>query len=158
MSSALGGKIIAFSDEFFASASNLINPLPPIRRPNTFTENGAWFDGWETRRHNDSPEGDWVVIKLGVGSGTVIGCEVDTAFFNGNHAPEVTVHGAFAPNVNGVPGNKVSCYWRRLMVVGRDPANSRMWAVSKAFMAFAGTDKELLYTYKVVYASRRRNC
>jgi allantoicase len=67
VSSALGGKIIACSDEFFASAHNLINPLPPIRRPNTFTENGAWFDGWETRRHNESPEGDWVIIRLGVG-------------------------------------------------------------------------------------------
>ena len=107
MSAALGGRIIWFSDEFFASASNLINPLPPIRRPNTFTENGAWYDGWETRRHNDSPEGDWVVLKLGVGSGIAMGCEIDTAFFNGNHAPEVTVHGTFAPDASGIPKTEV---------------------------------------------------
>jgi allantoicase len=107
VSAALGGRIIGFSDEFFASASNLINPLPPIRRPNTFTENGAWYDGWETRRHNDSPEGDWVVLKLGVGSGIAMGCEIDTAFFNGNHAPEVTVHGTFAPDASGIPKTEV---------------------------------------------------
>jgi len=85
----------------------LINPLPPIRRANTFTENGAWYDGWETRRHNDSPEGDWVVIRLGVGSGILRGCEVDTAFFSGNHAPEIAVHGVFAPDVKGVPNKDV---------------------------------------------------
>jgi allantoicase len=99
--------VIAFSDEFFASASNLIKPLPPIRRPNTYTENGAWFDGWESRRHNDSPEGDWVIIRLGVGSGLVAGCEVDTAFFDGNHAPEISIHGIFAPSEKGVPDAKV---------------------------------------------------
>ena len=48
-----------------------------------------------------------MVIKLGVGSGIVVGCEVDTAFFTGNHAPEVSVHGTFAPDVTGVPDTKV---------------------------------------------------
>jgi allantoicase len=111
VSAALGAKIIAFSDEFFASATNLINPLTPVRRPNTFTENGAWYDGWETRRHNDSPEGDWVVIKLGVGSGTVTGFEVDTTFFTGNHAPEVQVLGTFSPETKGVPSTEVRPYF-----------------------------------------------
>lgn len=49
-----------------------------------------------------------MVIKLGVGSGIVVGCEVDTAFFTGNHAPEVTVHGTFAPGATGVPDTKVT--------------------------------------------------
>jgi allantoicase len=48
-----------------------------------------------------------VIIKLGVGSGIVVGFEVDTAFFNGNHAPEVSVHGTFAPEATGVPDAKV---------------------------------------------------
>ena len=56
---------------------------------------GAWYDGWETRRHN-AAEYDWVVVRLGVASGRVRGIEVDTAFFNGNHAPEVGVQGAVA--------------------------------------------------------------
>jgi allantoicase len=126
VSAALGGKIIGFSDEFFAAASNLINPLPPIRRANTFTENGAWFDGWESRRHNDDPEGDWVVIKLGVGSGVAMGCEIDTAFFNGNHAPEAAVHGTFAPEASGIPTTEVpppTFIWtNRSREVGRNTA------------------------------------
>ena len=48
-----------------------------------------------------------MVIKLGVGSGMVMGCEVDTAFFNGNHAPEVSVHGTFAPDATAVSDTKV---------------------------------------------------
>jgi allantoicase len=35
------------------------------------------------------------VIRLGVASGRVAGVEIDTAFFNGNHAPEIAVEGAF---------------------------------------------------------------
>lgn len=56
---------------------------------------GAWYDGWETRRHNPAPF-DWVVIRLGVASGAVEGVEVDTAFFSGNHAPHVSVEGCFS--------------------------------------------------------------
>lgn len=56
---------------------------------------GAWYDGWETRRHNAEPF-DWVVIRLGVASGTIEGVEVDTAFFNGNHAPAISVEGCFS--------------------------------------------------------------
>lgn len=56
---------------------------------------GAWYDGWETRRHNTEPF-DWVVIRLGVASGTVDGVEVDTAFFSGNHAPFISVEGCFS--------------------------------------------------------------
>ncbi len=58
---------------------------------------GAWYDGWETRRHNQAPF-DWVVIRLGVASGTVEGVEVDTAFFSGNHAPAISVEGCFNSN------------------------------------------------------------
>ena len=48
-----------------------------------------------------------MVIRLGVGSGILRGCEVDTAFFSGNHAPEIAVHGVFAPDVKGVPNKDV---------------------------------------------------
>ncbi|KAK9364003.1 galactose-binding domain-like protein [Lipomyces starkeyi] len=99
--SKLGGKVISSSDEFFAEASNLLAPKPPIRDKGRFTYNGAWYDGWETRRHNPEPA-DWVIIKLGVASARIIGCEIDTAFFDGNHAPEIDVEGAFVPD-DGVP-------------------------------------------------------
>ncbi|KAK4240245.1 hypothetical protein C8A03DRAFT_42199 [Achaetomium macrosporum] len=97
VSVALGGKVLGFSDQWFAEASNLINPAAPIRQPGKMVYTGAWYDGWETRRHNAEPF-DWVVIRLGVASGTVEGVEVDTAFFSGNHAPAISVEGCFSQN------------------------------------------------------------
>ncbi|GAB7344534.1 hypothetical protein MBLNU457_2360t1 [Dothideomycetes sp. NU457] len=95
ISKPLGSRILGFSDEWFAAADNLTTPTPPIRKAGVFTYAGAWYDGWETRRHN--PEAfDWVIFRLGVASGRVKGVEIDTAFFNGNHAPEVAVQGCFA--------------------------------------------------------------
>ncbi|KAH6643734.1 galactose-binding domain-like protein [Boeremia exigua] len=95
ISTPLGSRIISFSDEWFAAASNLTTKTPPISRPGVFVHSGAWYDGWETRRHNTAPA-DWVVIRLGTASGRVAGVEIDTAFFNGNHAPAISVEGAFA--------------------------------------------------------------
>ncbi|KAI5927935.1 hypothetical protein F4810DRAFT_698720 [Camillea tinctor] len=95
ISGTLGGKVLGFSDEWFAEAANLLTPTPPIRQPGKMVYTGAWYDGWETRRHNPEPF-DWVVIRLGVASGTVEGVEVDTAFFSGNHAPAISVEGCFS--------------------------------------------------------------
>ncbi|KAI7630602.1 hypothetical protein KC322_g22982, partial [Hortaea werneckii] len=94
ISKPLGSRILAFSDEWFAAAENLTTPTPPVRKPGVFTYAGAWYDGWETRRHNPEPF-DWVVFRLGVASGKVKGVEIDTAYFSGNHAPEVAVQGCF---------------------------------------------------------------
>ncbi|KAK6342528.1 Allantoicase [Orbilia javanica] len=103
VSASLGGKIVAVSDEWFAQAENLLTVAPPIRKPGYFVHTGAWYDGWETRRHNPEPE-DWVIVKLGVNSGRIFGFEIDTAFFNGNHAPEVTVEALFTPPSSEAPG------------------------------------------------------
>ncbi|KAH8820009.1 putative Allantoicase [Xylogone sp. PMI_703] len=108
VSSTLGGKILSFSDEWFAEASNLINPAAPIRQPGKMVYTGAWYDGWETRRHNPAPF-DYVIIRLGVASGIVEGIEVDTTFFSGNHAPAISVEGVFSSDdeeVNGWKGGK----------------------------------------------------
>lgn len=101
LSAPLGTKILAHSDEFFAAAENLINPKPPISRPGHFVHSGAWYDGWETRRHNPAPY-DFVIFRLGVASGRVAGVEIDTAFFTGNHAPEVSVEGSFSADDKAV--------------------------------------------------------
>ncbi|KAH6850925.1 galactose-binding domain-like protein [Chaetomium sp. MPI-CAGE-AT-0009] len=97
VSENLGGKVLGFSDQWFAEAVNLINPTAPIQQPGKFVHTGAWYDGWETRRHNPEPF-DWVVIRLGVASGTVEGAEVNTAFFTGNHAPAISIEGCFSQN------------------------------------------------------------
>ncbi|KAK9446997.1 galactose-binding domain-like protein [Limtongia smithiae] len=92
----LGGAVHSCSDEFFAEASNLLSPRAPIRDKTRYTHQGAWYDGWETRRHNPA-EADWVIVHLGVASARVVGCEIDTAFFDGNHAPSISVEAAFIP-------------------------------------------------------------
>ncbi|KAF2436068.1 Allantoicase [Tothia fuscella] len=95
ISKPLGSRILSFSDEWFAAAENLTTVTAPVRKPGVFTHAGAWYDGWETRRHNTAPA-DWVIIRLGVASGKIRGVEIDTTFFNGNHAPEIGVLGTFA--------------------------------------------------------------
>ncbi|ODV63564.1 allantoicase [Ascoidea rubescens DSM 1968] len=89
----LGGKILKFSDEWFASADNLIKPYSPVRKVNKFTHAGAWFDGWETRRHNPEPY-DYVIVKIAVSSANIIAAEIDTAFFDGNQAPAISIDAA----------------------------------------------------------------
>lgn len=95
-SSALNSKVLACSDDYFASATNLLTPTPPINRPGVFVHTGAWYDGWETRRHNPEPY-DWVVIKLGVASAVIKGIEVDTGFFVGNYGEKAEVQATYAP-------------------------------------------------------------
>lgn len=87
--------MLSFSDEWFAEASNLLNPKAPIRAPGKMVYTGAWYDGWETRRHNHEPF-DYVIIRLGVASGIVEGVEIDTFGFSGNHAPFISVEGCFS--------------------------------------------------------------
>ncbi|CAI4065471.1 hypothetical protein N7582_003070 [Saccharomyces uvarum] len=98
--SKLGGQVVSFSDEWFASAENLLKPTIPIRDPTRFVHSGAWYDGWETRRHNEA-EYDWVIIKMGVAAAQIIGGEVDTAFFNGNHAPFVSIEALYDEGEEG---------------------------------------------------------
>ncbi|KAF9158398.1 Allantoicase [Actinomortierella ambigua] len=91
-----GGKVLRTSDEWFAEASNLNKVAAPISRKGHFTAKGAWFDGWESKRHGTSF--DWTVIRLAY-PGSIAGFEVDTAFFTGNHAPFVSVEGYTAKSI-----------------------------------------------------------
>ncbi|RHZ78657.1 hypothetical protein Glove_158g39 [Diversispora epigaea] len=94
-SATLGSSVEECSDEFFAEAINLLKPEKPIRDAGRFTERGAWYDGWESRRHN--PAFDWVVIKLGY-TGYITGFNIDTSHFNGNHAPITNVEVCYSEN------------------------------------------------------------
>jgi allantoicase len=90
ISSAVGGRIVEFNDEFFAAASNLISPAEPVANSD-YTDRGKWMDGWETRRRRE-PGNDWCVIALGV-PGRIEQVMVDTSFFTGNYPESFSLDG-----------------------------------------------------------------
>ena len=94
----LGTKILRCSDEFFAPAKRLINPLKPIFKENVFDNHGKWMDGWETRRKR-SKGFDFVIIKLGR-PGKIKTADLDTSFFNGNQPEYAQLEGCYANNNN----------------------------------------------------------
>ncbi|XP_068454812.1 allantoicase [Clinocottus analis] len=98
---AVGGKVIFATDEWFAPAANLLKRLfvqreTPKFRASAFTEFGKWMDGWETRRKRTAGH-DWCVVQLGV-PGLVLGLDVDTSFFTGNHSPCVSIQAGCLDN------------------------------------------------------------
>jgi allantoicase len=80
-SRALGGSVVAASDESFGVKERLIEPAEPSFVPGTYDDRGEVVDGWETRRHAAT---DWAVVRLGAG-GRLRAIDVDTRFFSGNH-------------------------------------------------------------------------
>lgn len=84
-SSRLGGKALLASDEFFAPKESLLEPSSPVFDADRYTERGKWMDGWESRRRR-TPGFDWVIVRLGV-PGTLVGVDIDTQHFLGNHPP-----------------------------------------------------------------------
>jgi allantoicase len=87
----LGGKALATSDDFFASMENLIQPGRGVFIADKFTERGKWMDGWESRRKR-VPGHDWCVLSLGA-AGLVLGLDIDTHHFSGNHPQFASVDG-----------------------------------------------------------------
>jgi allantoicase len=99
-SQSLGSSIVAFSDEFFAEATNLLKPSAAIFIPDKYTDRGKWMDGWETRRHNPQDH-DWVIIQLAY-PGTVVGFDIDTTHFKGNHSPAASVEACALDDVSAL--------------------------------------------------------
>lgn len=91
---AFGTEVRFASDEFFASADNLLRPEPATFDRERFTERGKWMDGWESRRRR-GPGHDVCVLALGV-SGRVLGFDVDTSHFDGNQPAFAAIEGARA--------------------------------------------------------------
>jgi allantoicase len=81
-SRALGGSVVAASDESFGVKERLIEPAEPAFVPGTYDDRGEVVDGWETRRYVRGG-GDWAIVRLGVG-GRLRAIDVDTRFFSGN--------------------------------------------------------------------------
>ena len=91
----LGARVIFATDEFFATADNLLKREAPEYDPNAYCSQGKVMDGWESRRRRQ-PGHDWSVIRLAY-RGTIAGIEVDTAFFTGNYAPQISIQAANVP-------------------------------------------------------------
>ena len=104
---ALGGMVLAASDEFFAPKERLLEPAPPLFDPHAYSDRGKLMDGWESRRRrspwpgthaSDGSKGngtyDWVVVRLGV-PGMLREILVNTAFFRGNYPEACAVEGCF---------------------------------------------------------------
>ena len=107
-SRAVGGSVVAASDESFGFKENLIAAAEPSFVPGTFDLRGEVVDGWETRRH--AAAGDWVIVRLGV-PGRLRTIDVDTRHFTGNHPTAAAVYGA-----NLAPGDDPcgAVQWRPL--------------------------------------------
>ena len=98
ISEAVGGRVVACNDEFFAEAHNLLQAGDPVWKEGVYTDRGKWMDGWETRRRRE-PGHDWCVLALGV-AGRVRSVTVDTSHFTGNY-PE-----SFSLEACGVGGDE----------------------------------------------------
>ena len=96
----LGGKVLFATDDFFAEKENLIKPGRGIFVPDKYTDRGKWMDGWESRRKR-TPGHDWAIIQLAT-SGKIIGFDIDTNFFLGNHPPHASIEAAYINNVASV--------------------------------------------------------
>jgi len=84
-----GGVVEAASDDFFAPKERLNLAEDPVTRPGIYTENGKWMDGWESRRKR-TPGNDWCIVRLGL-PGRILGVDIDTTHFVGNHPPEASI-------------------------------------------------------------------
>jgi len=93
----LGTTVIFATDEFFASKERLISDAEPIFIPDKYDNHGKWMDGWESRRRRDGGY-DYCVICLNSG-GTIVGVDIDTRHFTGNHPPHASLDGTYSTTI-----------------------------------------------------------
>eukprot|EP00980_Cylindrotheca_fusiformis_P016112 scaffold4782_cov106-Cylindrotheca_fusiformis.AAC.5 len=95
-SASLGAKVLFATDEWFATADNLLKDTPPQFDEHAYCEQGKVMDGWETRRRREDGH-DWCLIQLASpfhstkSNIQLVGIEIDTAHFTGNHTPRVSI-------------------------------------------------------------------
>ena len=113
----LGTKVIFKTDDFFASANRIINPLPAIFKDGLFDKNGKWMDGWESRRKRTKGH-DYIILKLGK-PGSIKKVDIDTSHFNGNQPAMISIEGTSSSS------NKISqLKWEPLLSKKKIKANS----------------------------------
>jgi allantoicase len=110
-SAALGGEALAASDEWFAGREHLVRPAPAAFDPSTYGERGKVMDGWESRRKRVGGH-DWAVVRLGA-RGRIVGVDVDTSHFLGNHPPFASLDACLADDDDAVLAGDVP--WVRVL-------------------------------------------
>jgi allantoicase len=140
----LGGRAIAASDDFFAAMDNLLVPGRGEFIPGKYTDRGKWMDGWESRRKRGlgaqdaaGSAHDWCIVELGV-PGHVLGIDIDTNHFSGNHPPFASLDGLGAR-----PGTPVGALedlpWRPLLPqVPLRPSAQNLFAAQHLFATGGG--------------------
>ena len=100
----LGGRALAATDQFFAEADNLVRAGRAVFVAGKFTDRGKWMDGWESRRKRGAglDDADSCIVALGA-PGEVVGFDVDTGHFVGNHPPFASIDGIWAPDAPAGP-------------------------------------------------------
>ncbi len=96
----LGGMVLFCTDDFFAEKENLIKPTRGIFITDKYTDRGKWMDGWESRRKR-TPGHDWAIIQLAT-PGKIVGFDIDTNFFLGNHPPHASIEGVYLNDADPV--------------------------------------------------------
>jgi allantoicase len=99
-SERLGGKVLYATDDFFAEKENLIKPGRGIFITDKYTDRGKWMDGWESRRKRVQGH-DWTVVQLAT-PGKIIGFDIDTNFFLGNHPPHASIEAVYLNDADPV--------------------------------------------------------
>ena len=92
-SASSGSHVLFATDEWFATADNLLLDSPPTFVPDLYCPQGKVMDGWETRRKRIAGH-DWAIVQLcpsARGLKDIAALELDTAHFTGNHAPRVSI-------------------------------------------------------------------
>ena len=118
----LGGKVLYCTDDFFAEKENLIKSGRGIFITDKYTERGKWMDGWESRRKR-TPGHDWAVLQLAV-PGKIIGLDIDTNFFLGNHPPHASVEAAYI-NDTSSKLNWEEVQWKEILPTSHLDAGSQ---------------------------------
>ncbi|MEO5572147.1 MAG: allantoicase [Bacteroidia bacterium] len=110
-SERLGGKTLLCSDDFFAGKENLLKSGRGIFIPDKYTDRGKWMDGWESRRKRTSGH-DWCIIQLAT-SGKILGVDIDTNHFLGNHPPHASIEGCNIFDIEKINLDKVE--WKEFL-------------------------------------------
>lgn len=125
----LGGKVLYATDDFFAEKENLIKPGRGIFIADKYTDHGKWMDGWESRRKR-VPGHDWAVIQLAT-PGKIIGFDIDTNFFLGNHPPHASVEAVYINDASSIT-NWDTISWNEILPKLHLDAGSQNFYESKS--------------------------